>query len=102
MVLLEFTMYPLDKGESLGRYVARSLDIIDHSGLEYQCHSMGTTLEGDFDQLMDVVKRCFQAMAADCHRIECAIRIDYRKDRQGALKGKVVSVERQLGREVRK
>lgn len=102
MVLLEFSMYPLDKGESLGPYVARSLDIIDRSGLDYQCHAMATTLEGEFDQVIDVVKRCFQAMAADCHRIECAIRIDYRKDRQGALRGKVASIERRLGREVRK
>jgi len=33
MVLLEFSMSPLDKGDSLSQYVARSLDIVDKSGL---------------------------------------------------------------------
>jgi uncharacterized protein YqgV (UPF0045/DUF77 family) len=45
-------MYPLDKGASLSPYVARSLDIIDRSGLEYRCHAMGTTIEGEFDDAM--------------------------------------------------
>jgi uncharacterized protein (TIGR00106 family) len=102
MVLLEFSMFPLDKGESLSQFVARSLDIIDHSGLDYRCHAMGTTLEGRFDQVIDVVGRCFRAMAEECDRIECSIKIDYRKGRQGRLEEKVASVEQRLGRAVRK
>ena len=69
MVLLEMSMFPLDKGESLSPYVARSLEIIDASGLDYRLGAMGTTLEGPFDEVMGVVKRCFEAMAADCDRI---------------------------------
>jgi len=102
MVLLEFSMFPLDKGESLSPFVARSLDIIDRSGLDYRCHAMGTTLEGEFDQVMEVVTRCFQAMAEDCNRIECSIKLDYRKGFQGRLEGKVASVEQKLGRAVKK
>ena len=102
MVLLEFSMFPLDKGESLSPFVARSLEIIDRSGLDYRCHAMGTTLEGDFDQSIEVVKQCFRTMAEDCNRIECSIKIDYRKGRQGRLEGKVASVEQKLGRAVRK
>ncbi len=102
MVVLEFSMFPLDKGESLSVYVARSLEIIDASGLDYQCHAMGTILEGEFDQVMDVVKKCFQRMAADCRRIECSIKFDYRQGYAGRLKGKVASVERLLGRPVKK
>ena len=85
MVLLDFSMFPLGKGESLSPYVARSLDIIDRSGLDYRCHAMGTTLEGDLDGALGVVKQCFQAMAADCDRIECSIKIDYRKGAAGRL-----------------
>jgi len=102
MVLLEFSMYPLDKGPSLSTYVAKSLDIIDRSGLEYQCHAMGTIIEGEFDQVMDVVRQCFQAMQTDCDRIECVIKIDYRKGQTGRLRSKVESVEAKLGRPVRK
>lgn len=102
MVVLEFSMFPLDKGESLSQYVARSLEIVDASGLDYRCHAMGTAVEGEFDQVMDVVRRCFQAMAAECNRVECSIKLDYRKGHQGRLVSKVQSVEQKLGREVRK
>ncbi len=102
MVLLEFNMFPLDKGESLSPFVARSLDLIDRSGLDYRCHATGTTLEGEFDEVIDVVKQCFEAMAADCRRIECSIKIDYREGRQGRLESMVASVEKKLGRAVRK
>ena len=102
MVLLEFSMFPLDKGESLSQYVARSIDIIDRSGLAYQTHAMGTVLEGEIDQVLDVVRRCYEAMAADCNRIECSIKIDSRKGSSGRLQSKIASVEEKLGRPIRK
>ncbi len=102
MVLLEFSMYPLGRGESLSRYVARSLEIIDASGLDYQCHAMGTVIEGEYDEVMDVVRKCFERMAEDCDRVECAIKVDFRRDQLGRLEGKVASVEQKLGRSVRK
>ncbi len=102
MVLLEFSMFPIDKGDSLSTFVARSLDIIDRSGLDYRCHAMGTVLEGEFDQVMGVVGECFRAMSDDCDRIECSIKVDYRKGRQGGLDAKVASVEQKLGRAVKR
>lgn len=102
MVLLEFSMYPLDKGPSVSKYVARSLEIIDASGLDYQCHAMGTVLEGQFDQVMDVVRLCFERMKEECDRVECVIKLDYRKGAEDRLRGKVASVEEKLGRPVRK
>ena len=100
MVLLEFSMFPLGKGESVGKYVARSLDIIDRSGLEYRLHAMGTVLEGDWDAVFGVVTRCFEAMRKDCNRISVAIKVDYRKGRRGRLVAKVASIERKLGRKL--
>ncbi len=102
MLVLEFSMFPLDKGESVSQYVARSLAIIDASGLDYRCHAMGTLLEGEYDRVMEVVRRCFEAMAAECSRIECSIKIDYRKGRVGRLDSKVASVEKRLGRQLRR
>jgi uncharacterized protein (TIGR00106 family) len=102
VVVLDFSMFPLGVGESVGRYVARSLDIVDRSGLDYRCHAMGTTLEGDLDVVLGVVKRCFDAMAADCDRIECSIKFDFRKGCTGRLDGKVASIEQKLGRSVKK
>ena len=94
--------FPSAWGKASVAYVARSLDIVDRSGLDYRCHAMGTTLEGELDAVLGVVKQCFEAMAADCNRIECSIKIDYRKGYSDRLEGKVASVERKLGRPVRK
>jgi uncharacterized protein (TIGR00106 family) len=102
MVLLEFSIFPLDRGESLSPYVARCLDVVDRSGLDYRCHAMGTILEGEFDAVMGVVKQCFAALASDCARIECSIKIDYRQDREGRLLSKVSSIEEKLGRKVKR
>ena len=101
MVLLEFSMFPIGKGESVSRYVARSLDIIDRSGLDYRLHAMGTVLEGEWDECMAVVKACYEAMSKDCGRVECIIKIDYRRRRRGCLKGKVARVEKRLGRKLK-
>lgn len=101
MVLLEFSMSPLGKGESVGKYVARSLDIVDRSGVAYRLNPMGTVLEGEWDEVMAVVKQCYTRMRKDCHRISCSIKIDYRKGKQGRLEGKVASVESRLKRKLK-
>ena len=102
MVLLEFSMSPLGKGESVGKYVARSLEIIDRSGLEYRLHAMGTVVEGDVGPLLDLLNRCVEALAVDCDRISVSAKLDYRKGHAGALAAKVTSVEKRLGRAVKK
>ncbi|WHZ21266.1 MAG: hypothetical protein OJF47_000378 [Nitrospira sp.] len=101
MVLLEFSMSPLGKGESVGKYVARSLDIIDRSGVAYRLNPMGTVLEGEWDEVMAVVKQCYARMRKDCNRISCSIKIDFRKGKQGRLEGKVASVESRLKRKLK-
>jgi uncharacterized protein (TIGR00106 family) len=95
-------MSPLDKGESVGKYVSRSLSIIDDSGVDYRLNPMGTVLEGEWDDVMAVVKKCYETMSADCQRITCSIKIDYRKDRKGRLDSKIASIEQHLGKTVKK
>lgn len=98
MVLLEVSMSPLGKGESVGKYVARSLEIIDKSGVDYRLNPMGTVLEGEWDEVMAVVKQCYERMRKDCTRISCSIKIDYRKGAKGRLDSKVASVQKRLKR----
>jgi uncharacterized protein (TIGR00106 family) len=101
MVLLEFSMSPLGKGESVGKYVSRSLDIIDKSGVDYRLNPMGTVLEGEWDEVFGVVRKCYERMKKDCHRISCTIKVDYRKGYRGRLSGKVASVEKLLKRKLK-
>lgn len=98
MVLLEFSMAPFAKGESVSAYVARSLDIIDKSGLPYQLTPMGTILEGEWEDVIAIVTACFKAMKVDCNRMGTQIKIDYRSGPGGRLKSKVDSVQKKLGR----
>jgi len=98
MVLLEFSMSPFGKGESLSKYVAPSLEIIDKSGLDYRLNPMGTVLEGEWHEVMDVVTRCYEQMKKDCPRISVNIKIDYRESKTGRLTSKVKSVEKRIGR----
>ena len=100
MVLLEFSLSPLGKGESVGKYVARSIDIIDRSGVDYRLNPMGTVLEGTWDQVFSVVKACFEEMNKECNRVTAVIKVDYRRGKKGRLTGKVKSVERLLGRKI--
>jgi len=102
MILLEFSMSPLGKGESVSQYVARSLDIIDASGIPYRLTPMGTILEGEWEEVMSVVQQCYERMRADCPRITCSIKIDAREGKSGRLQSKIASVEQRLGRELRK
>ena len=101
MVLLEFSMSPLGKGESVGEYVSRSLDIIDRSGVDYRLNPMGTVLEGDWDEVLSVVRQCLERMRKDCNRICCTIKMDYRKGYSGRLSSKVASVEKHLKRKLK-
>src|SRR5947209_265632 len=97
MVLLDFSMTPLGKGESVSLFVARCLKIVAASGLDYRLHAMGTTLEGELDEVLAVVRRCFEALQADCDRISCSIKIDYRKGPGGRLESKVQKVQALAG-----
>jgi uncharacterized protein (TIGR00106 family) len=102
MVLLEFSMSPLGKGESVSQYVARSLEIIDKSGLEYRLHAMGTIIEGEIDQVLAVMQQCLEAMSADCDRVTCTAKLDYRRGHTGRLESKVASVEQKLNKTFKK
>ena len=102
MVLLEFSMSPFDKGESLSEYVARSLDIIDKSGLPYQLTPMGTIVEGEWEEVMALVTACYKRMSQDCNRISTSMRIDYRSGKSGRLKSKIGAIETRLGRTLSK
>lgn len=101
MVLAEFSIWPMDKGESVGAHVAGALDVVDRSGVPYRLGPMGTCLEGSWEEVMGVIGECFKKMSADCGRISCAIKIDYRKGHTGRLEGKVASVEKRVGRKLK-
>lgn len=102
MLLAEFSIWPMDKGVSVGPYVARCVDLIDRSGLPYRVGPLGTCVEGEPEQVLALIAACHKALEADCERIACTVKMDWRRGQCGRLESKVSSVERHLGRPVQK
>jgi len=69
----------MDKGESVGIYVARVLDVIDRSGLPYKLGPLGTCIEGNGTRSCTSSSSVMKCFAADCSRIACTIKMDWRK-----------------------
>ena len=101
MVLIELSMSPMDKGTSVSTWVARSLEIIDKSGLDYRLGPMGTCIEGEWDEVMAVVRKCWNRMSKDSVRITFSVKGDWRRGAKGRLESKVAAVEKTLNRKLR-
>jgi uncharacterized protein (TIGR00106 family) len=101
-MLAEFSIFPIGDGVSLSKYVARSLKLIDESGLAYRINPMGTVVEGEWDEVMDLIKSCHHAILEDTQRVTCSIKIDDRKGKTDALDRKIKSVEEKVGRKLNK
>ncbi|MEM8946150.1 MAG: MTH1187 family thiamine-binding protein [Planctomycetota bacterium] len=93
MVLLEMSIVPMGVGESVSKYVAECVELVDQSGLDYELHSMGTIVEGELADVVTLMQRCIEAMANHSDRVSCAAKLDYRKGHSGRLRSKVASVE---------
>jgi uncharacterized protein (TIGR00106 family) len=101
MVLLEMSIVPIGKGESVSQYVARCVDLVDQSGLDYELHAMGTIVEGELGQVLALMQQCIEEVARSANRVTCTAKIDYRQGVAGGIKSKVASVEHKLGRAAR-
>jgi uncharacterized protein (TIGR00106 family) len=100
MVLLEMSITPLGVGDSVSQYVAECIELVDQSGLEYELHAMGTIVEGELDQVLELMRRCIEQVARHSDRVTCAAKLDFRRGQSGRIKSKVASVEQKLGRDV--
>ena len=96
MIVLEFSIVPLGKGESVSPWVARAVGVVKESGLPYKLGPMGTCIEGEWDEVFGVVRKAWQAVSADSNRVTIAIKVDYRQGGSGRLESKIASVERRL------
>ena len=101
-MIIEFSVMPIGKGESLSELVAKVIDIVDVSGIPYKITPMGTIVEGDWNDLMELIKECHFKMRQYSSRVITSIKIDDRESARGRIKGKIEHVEEILGRELKK
>lgn len=101
-VLLQLTMFPADKGESVSAYVSRIIDMIDCRALEYRLTPMGTIIETEkLEDALAIVADAYRKLEPDCNRVHATATFDIRKGKSGRLDQKIESVEKKLGRKVK-
>ncbi len=96
-MLAHVQIVPIGTGEELKELIARAVKIIHDSELNYQLTSMGTIIEGDWDEVMALIKKCHLAIREHADRVATYIDIDDRAGLENRLKGKVLEVEYAVG-----
>ena len=95
-MLVAFSVTPLGTGEDVGELVAEAVRVMRASGLPNRTDAMFTTVEGEWDEVMAVVKAATDAVAARAPRVSLVVKADLRPGVTGAMDAKVESVERYL------
>ena len=95
-MLVAFSVTPLGVGENVGEIVAEAVRVVRASGLPNRTDAMFTTVEGDWDEAMAVVKEAVDAVAARAPRVSLVIKADLRPGVTDALNAKVETIERYL------
>jgi uncharacterized protein (TIGR00106 family) len=102
-VLLEFSMFPTDHGESKSEYVSQVIKLVRESGLPYQLTAMATIVETDnIKEALALVEQCYNKLdELGCNRVYSTLKFDIRKNHENRLNTKIKSIEDKIG-EVRK
>jgi uncharacterized protein (TIGR00106 family) len=95
-MIAAFSITPLGAGDSVSGPVADAVRIVRESGLPNETNAMFTNVEGEWDEVMALVKRCVMRVAEAAPRVSVVIKIDHRPGVSGALAGKVSAVEQHL------
>ncbi len=98
-VLLEFAMFPTDKGESVSPYVSKVIQMISESGVTYQLTPMGTIIETEtMSEALGIVQQSYDILEPDCDRLYSSLNFDIRKGKSKRMTQKIISVENIIGK----
>ncbi|AZC13522.1 MULTISPECIES: thiamine-binding protein [unclassified Microbacterium] len=101
-MLVAFSVAPSGTGRSDGSVhdaVAAAVRVVRSSGLAHRTTSMFTEVEGEWDEVMDVVKRATEAVLPFGSRVSLVLKADIRPGRTGEIEAKIDRLERALGEE---
>ncbi len=101
-MLIEFSIVPVGSGSSIGDRLAEVLKIVDSSGLPYKVNPMGTVVEGEWDDLFKLVKKCHNSVIKREERVITTISVDDRKNKPNRIEEKVKSIEKRIGKTLKK
>ena len=95
-MLVAFSLTPLGIGEDVGRVVAEAVRVVRASGLPNQTDAMFTTIEGDWDEVMAVIKLAVEKVQEHAPRVSVVLRADIRPSVNYGMTRKVDDLERYL------
>jgi uncharacterized protein (TIGR00106 family) len=98
-VLVEFAMFPTDKGDSVSPYVSRIIKMIHDSGITYKLTPMGTIFETEeMPEALAVIAKAYRQLELDCGRVYATVKFDIRKGKSNRMEGKIDSIEKKIGK----
>jgi len=101
-MIVEFSIIPVGTKNSIGGQVAKVLKIVDESGLPYKVNPMGTVVEGSWNDVMGLIKKCHEIVIKSNDRVITTISIDDRKGKSNRINEKVKSLEKRIGKTLKK
>ncbi len=96
-MIVAFSVTPLGVGEDVGQYVAEAVRVVRASGLPHRTDAMFTSVEGEWDEVMDVVRRAVAAVEARAPRVSLVLKADIRPGVTDGLTAKPAAIDRHLG-----
>ncbi|MDB4835098.1 thiamine-binding protein [Cyclobacteriaceae bacterium] len=97
--IMNFAIFPLDKGAHIGEYVSQIVSYIKESRLRYEFSPMGTVVEADtIPELLDVIKRSYEILDPISDRVYCNISMDNNKLKNDLIQGKRAAIEKRIGK----
>ncbi|KHL11146.1 uncharacterized protein (TIGR00106 family) [Mumia flava] len=100
-MLAAFSISPATAGADGGvaEAVARAVSVVRASGLPYETNAMFTNIEGEWDEVMTVIREAVEAVAAVSPRVSLVLKADIRYGHTGMLHGKVQRIDELLDRD---
>lgn len=98
-VLLEFAMFPTDKGASVSDYVSKIIAMIRSKNIRYKLTAMGTIVETEtLEEALKIVQDSYTVLEPFSERVYSSIKLDIRKNKSGRLNTKIESIESKIGK----
>ena len=95
-VIADLCLIPIGVGVSVSREIAACERVLAEAGLKTKLHAYGTNIEGEWDEVMALIKACVMKVAEHAPRVDLVMKVDYRPGITGALRGKVEAIEERL------
>jgi uncharacterized protein (TIGR00106 family) len=97
-VLMEFAMFPTDKGASVSDYVSKVIDMIRNKALHYKLTAMGTIIETDtMHEALAIIQEASDILTESSERIYSTVKFDIQKNKSNRLISKIQSIENKIG-----